>query len=443
MPQGLERGKRLCEKVFPYREHLSGDQEQDVMKSCESQRGRFVAVKQTEVHLLGKLKSSPASKALRTQLETARGKWRSALARLREAAAENKALKVQNRELRREQARISQLLEAAQKEIEVTSRRHQEIFEAHSVWAESELERLESEAAQLKQQNVELAARIVGMRRSENLQNPLLMRVEDLELPSRAARCLRSANIGFVGDLIQKTDDELMQIEHFGRKCLNDVLLELGRHGLTLGQKIAHWPTIIAEAAEPEEADEPVVHSVAEPVPGPPRKAKKAPVVPPRQPVVPKAKLPKHLPGEIILGLVGLGSLSPTRPSARLFGWRLGHGPGDTFHEDDIKPLVAAGMLEHAGVRGGQPKLIVSKAGAAFLASGERFLPGQHVAAPARAGAILTPQAETKVVASVPVSLPENGKPSLRKKHWHKKEGNTPGLKLRNRRRARRENRDQ
>ncbi len=60
------------------------------------------------------------------------------------------------------------------------------------------------------------------------------MLVVDLELTIRSLNCLRNAGIITVADLVQHTHRDLMRIHNFGIRCLNDVVRELGRHGLSL-----------------------------------------------------------------------------------------------------------------------------------------------------------------------------------------------------------------
>jgi DNA-directed RNA polymerase alpha subunit len=70
---------------------------------------------------------------------------------------------------------------------------------------------------------------------------PLLQKVDDLALSVRTAVCLRNANIVYVGDLIQKTEAELLQTPNFGRKSLNEIKDVLAQMGLRLGMEIPNW----------------------------------------------------------------------------------------------------------------------------------------------------------------------------------------------------------
>jgi len=73
---------------------------------------------------------------------------------------------------------------------------------------------------------------------SENVSNLLGKSVEELELSVRANNCLRNANITTIGELVQKTDAELMKTKNFGKKSLQEIKDELARIGLSLGMRI-------------------------------------------------------------------------------------------------------------------------------------------------------------------------------------------------------------
>ncbi|PIE59253.1 MAG: DNA-directed RNA polymerase subunit alpha [Desulfobulbus propionicus] len=65
--------------------------------------------------------------------------------------------------------------------------------------------------------------------------------VEDLELSVRSANCLKNAQIQFIGQLVQKTDGEMLKTKNFGRKSLNEIKALLQEHDLTLGMKHEGW----------------------------------------------------------------------------------------------------------------------------------------------------------------------------------------------------------
>lgn len=73
--------------------------------------------------------------------------------------------------------------------------------------------------------------------------DPLLLRpVDDLELTVRSANCLKAENIYYIGDLIQRTENELLKTPNLGRKSLNKIKEVLAARGLTLGMKLENWP---------------------------------------------------------------------------------------------------------------------------------------------------------------------------------------------------------
>jgi len=73
--------------------------------------------------------------------------------------------------------------------------------------------------------------------------DPVLVRpVDDLELTVRSANCLKAENIYYIGDLIQRTETELLKTPNLGRKSLNEIKEVLASRGLTLGMKLESWP---------------------------------------------------------------------------------------------------------------------------------------------------------------------------------------------------------
>jgi DNA-directed RNA polymerase subunit alpha len=73
--------------------------------------------------------------------------------------------------------------------------------------------------------------------------DPILLRpVDDLELTVRSANCLKAENIYYIGDLIQRTETELLKTPNLGRKSLNEIKEVLAARGLTLGMKLENWP---------------------------------------------------------------------------------------------------------------------------------------------------------------------------------------------------------
>jgi len=73
--------------------------------------------------------------------------------------------------------------------------------------------------------------------------DPILLRpVDELELTVRSANCLKAENIYYIGDLIQRTENELLKTPNLGRKSLNEIKEVLASRGLTLGMKLEAWP---------------------------------------------------------------------------------------------------------------------------------------------------------------------------------------------------------
>ncbi|WP_306257519.1 DNA-directed RNA polymerase subunit alpha [Pararhizobium sp. IMCC21322] len=73
--------------------------------------------------------------------------------------------------------------------------------------------------------------------------NPaLLKKVDELELSVRSANCLKNDNIVYIGDLIQKTESEMLRTPNFGRKSLNEIKEVLAGMGLHLGMEVENWP---------------------------------------------------------------------------------------------------------------------------------------------------------------------------------------------------------
>ena len=70
----------------------------------------------------------------------------------------------------------------------------------------------------------------------------LLKKVEELELSVRSANCLKNDNIIYIGDLVQKSESEMLRTPNFGRKSLNEIKEILSTMNLELGMKIEGWP---------------------------------------------------------------------------------------------------------------------------------------------------------------------------------------------------------
>jgi DNA-directed RNA polymerase subunit alpha len=87
-------------------------------------------------------------------------------------------------------------------------------------------------------------AGIIDREPARNTQfDPILLRpVDELELTVRSANCLKAENIYYIGDLIQRTETELLKTPNLGRKSLNEIKEVLASRGLTLGARLESWP---------------------------------------------------------------------------------------------------------------------------------------------------------------------------------------------------------
>ena len=73
--------------------------------------------------------------------------------------------------------------------------------------------------------------------------DPILLRpVDDLELTVRSANCLKAENIYYIGDLIRRTEVELLKTPNLGKKSLTEIKDVLASRGLSLGMRLENWP---------------------------------------------------------------------------------------------------------------------------------------------------------------------------------------------------------
>lgn len=86
----------------------------------------------------------------------------------------------------------------------------------------------------------------------EKLNENLFRSVDELELSVRSANCLKHADIRLIGDLVQKTEAEILATKNFGRKSLNEIKEILTEMGLGLGMRLDNWPYKKAKAEEGE-----------------------------------------------------------------------------------------------------------------------------------------------------------------------------------------------
>ena len=94
--------------------------------------------------------------------------------------------------------------------------------------------------------------------KEERVNENLMRSVDELELSVRSANCLQNANIKFIGDLVQKSESEMLKTKNFGRKSLKEIKEILHEMGLSLGMKLENWPPK-AGAAKPVIVSGPVI----------------------------------------------------------------------------------------------------------------------------------------------------------------------------------------
>jgi len=80
----------------------------------------------------------------------------------------------------------------------------------------------------------------------EPMIDPSLLRpVDDLELTVRSANCLKAENLNFIGDLVQRTEVELLKTPNLGKKSLTEIRNVLASRGLFLGTSLDNWPSMV------------------------------------------------------------------------------------------------------------------------------------------------------------------------------------------------------
>jgi len=91
---------------------------------------------------------------------------------------------------------------------------------------------------------VDFVARSRDEERPEEHQfDPVLLRpIDDLELTVRSANCLKAEHIQYVGDLVQRTETELLKTPNLGKKSLTEIKTVLAAHDLALGTRLDNWP---------------------------------------------------------------------------------------------------------------------------------------------------------------------------------------------------------
>ena len=90
----------------------------------------------------------------------------------------------------------------------------------------------------------DLAVDPVGGRHSAEMDPGLLRKVDELELTVRSANCLKAEGIERVGDLVQRTETDLLRTPNLGKKSLTEIKTVLAEHGLSLGMMVDGWPPV-------------------------------------------------------------------------------------------------------------------------------------------------------------------------------------------------------
>jgi DNA-directed RNA polymerase subunit alpha len=88
----------------------------------------------------------------------------------------------------------------------------------------------------------EITPKLQEVQEPSKLNDNLFKSVDELELSVRSANCLKNAEIRYIGDLVQKTEAEMLKTKNFGRKSLNEIKEILSEMGLSLGMKLENWP---------------------------------------------------------------------------------------------------------------------------------------------------------------------------------------------------------
>ena len=83
---------------------------------------------------------------------------------------------------------------------------------------------------------------LLEIEEEEKINEHLFRSVDELELSVRSYNCLKNANIRTIGELVQKTDAEMLKTRNFGKKSLNEIKAILTEMGLSLGMKLENFP---------------------------------------------------------------------------------------------------------------------------------------------------------------------------------------------------------
>jgi DNA-directed RNA polymerase subunit alpha len=93
-------------------------------------------------------------------------------------------------------------------------------------------------------EETEETAYTVASQEDEPINENLFRSVDELELSVRSANCLQNANITLIGELVQRTEQDMLKTKNFGRKSLKEIKEILGTMGLSLGMKIDNWQSL-------------------------------------------------------------------------------------------------------------------------------------------------------------------------------------------------------
>jgi DNA-directed RNA polymerase subunit alpha len=105
------------------------------------------------------------------------------------------------------------------------------------------------------EESVEPAVDVAREDRVSPVNENLYRSVEDLELSVRSANCLRNADIRHIGELVQKSEAEMLKTKNFGRKSLNEIKQLLSEMDLSLGMKLEGWePPVVSDKVSEEQS---------------------------------------------------------------------------------------------------------------------------------------------------------------------------------------------
>jgi len=97
--------------------------------------------------------------------------------------------------------------------------------------------------------NLTIEQPVIEEEETTEIDPELLRPVDDLELTVRSANCLKAEQVNYIGDLVQKTETELLKTPNLGKKSLTEIKDILGTRGFTLGTKLENWPPVSLEDA--------------------------------------------------------------------------------------------------------------------------------------------------------------------------------------------------